>query len=86
MVKRRDAHIRLCRQPIDAQVFGVLALDVFQHAAYQTEMGLPADQRQQCAAAGARQHLVEDFTDNLLAKNARVQRTIHDVEQPFGSA
>ena len=86
MVERRDAHIRFRRQLIDAEVLCVLAFNTLQYAANQAEVGLTTDQRQQRPPARPGQHVIENFADNLFAKNARVQRALHDIQQALRRA
>ena len=86
MVKRRQAHIGLGGQLIDAQRFGVLALNPLKHAANLAEVSLAAHQRHQRAAARPGEHVVEHFADNLLAENTGIQRAFHHVQQTFGGA
>ena len=86
MVERRDAHIGLSRQLIDAEVLSVLAFNALQHAADQAEVGLTADQRQQRSPARPGQHVIENFADDLFAKNARVKRAFHHIQQPLRRA
>ena len=86
MVKRRDTHVRFRGELIDAEVFRVLALNTLEHAAYQTEVGLSAHQRQQRSPARAQQHMIENFANDLLAQDTRVQRPLHDVQQTLDGA
>ena len=50
MVERRDAHVGLCRQLLDVEVFSVFFFNALEHAANQAEVGLTTHQRQQRAA------------------------------------
>ncbi len=86
VVKRRDAHVRLRGELVNAQVFGVLALNTLEHAAYQAEVGLSADQGEQRPTAGSQQYVVKNFADDLFAENARIQRPPHHVQQTLNGA